>query len=341
MAQQQQPRYVQIADDLRQQIDSGELPRESQIPTEVELQKKFNASRNTVRDAVKLLVQEGLLESRGGREGTWVTKAHIPFVTTLSTDPNTGLGGGGEEGATYPEAVHEQGCEAGADAPEVKIVRCPPDIAAGLNIPEGEHVVSRHQDRYIDGTIWTRQTSYYPFEWVTRGATSLPLPESIPEGAVKYLETIGLKQQGYRDLISARLPDDKERSLFNLTHSHTVIEVFRTSFAQDGTPIRVTVTVFPSDRNQIAYNIGVVPDHIEAPVTPERPSTAQATAELPGGGDSRAAEHRVAAVENRGLAGGDTTGLGAQGDLQFVAGQHGNAVIDLAVRAELDRALHR
>ena len=260
---QQPPRfqYQVIADDLRQQIESGALKRESKLPTEGVLEKKYNASRNTVREALNILVAEHLLEKRGGREGNWVTKAHVPFVTTLSTDPKTGLGGGGEEGATYPEVVHEQGREARADVPEVKVVKCPRDIAVGLSVSTGENVVSRHQDRYIDGTIWTRQTSYYPLEWVNRGAASLLVPEDIPEGTVKYLETINLKQEGYRDLISARLPDDKERTLFNLTHSHTVIEVFRTSFAEDGTPIRVTVTVFPSDRNQIAYNIGTVPNH--------------------------------------------------------------------------------
>jgi GntR family transcriptional regulator len=259
----QQPsrfQYQVIADDLRQQIESGILPRESKLPTEAELQKKFGASRNTVREAVKLLVAEHLLETRGGREGTWITKAHRPFVTTLSTDPKTGHGGGGEEGATYPALVHEQGREAGAGSPKVEVIKCPSDIAAGLNIPEDQHVVSRHQQRFIDGTIWSLQTSYYPLEWVHRGAANLLVPEDIPEGTVEYLKTIGLHQEGYRDLISARLPDDTERALFNLTHSHTVIEVFRTSFAEDATPIRVTVTVFPSDRNQIVYNIGTVPN---------------------------------------------------------------------------------
>ena len=52
----QQPRYQEIADELRQQIESGELPRDSQLPTEAELQRKFSAARNTVREAVKLLI---------------------------------------------------------------------------------------------------------------------------------------------------------------------------------------------------------------------------------------------------------------------------------------------
>jgi DNA-binding GntR family transcriptional regulator len=44
----QQPRYQAIAEDLRQQIESGALLRESQLATEVELQKMFGCSRNTI-----------------------------------------------------------------------------------------------------------------------------------------------------------------------------------------------------------------------------------------------------------------------------------------------------
>jgi hypothetical protein len=53
---------------------------------------------------------------------------------------------------------------------------------------------------------------------------------------------------------------------WHLADNHTVIEVCRTSFAEDETPIRVTVTVSPSNRNQIVYAIGSVPDHREEPV---------------------------------------------------------------------------
>ena len=271
---QQQPRYQEIADELRRQIESGELGRESQLPTEVELQKRFGASRNTVRDAVKVLVVERLLETRG-REGTFVTKAHVPFVTTLSTDPNTGLSGIGEEGSTYPALVRQQDREdAGAGDPEVKVLDCPPQIATRLRIEEGEFVVSRHQQRYIDDTVWSLQTSYYPMKWVEKGAARLLVPKDILEGAVEYLgTTISLTQSSYRDLLWARQPNDTEKDLFNLTINHLVIEVYRTSFAEDGTPIRVTVTVYPADRNQIVYDIGDVPQHQENPVKLERLDT--------------------------------------------------------------------
>jgi GntR family transcriptional regulator len=263
----QQTKWQRVADELQRRIKSGEFAADKALPTEAELQEQYEVSRNTVREAVKHLVQMHLLETKAG-QGTFVAKEFIPFVTTLSTDPTTGLSGG-EEGATYPAVVSEQGREAGAGTPEVTVIKCPAHIAALLGIEEVDRVVSRYQDRYIDGTIWTSQRSYYPRKWVTKGADKLLDPEDIPEGTVKYLEdSIGLKQVGYEDLISARLPTDKEQVRFNLSHSHTVMEVFRTSFAEDGTPVRVTVTVFPSDRNQIVYKIGSVPELRLEPVQP-------------------------------------------------------------------------
>ena len=48
-----EPMYRQIAEDLQHRIEVGELKRGSQIPTEIDLREHYEASRNTVRDAIK------------------------------------------------------------------------------------------------------------------------------------------------------------------------------------------------------------------------------------------------------------------------------------------------
>ena len=94
-------------------------------------------------------------------------------------------------------------------------------------------------------------------DFVTRGATRLLMAEDIMQGAVQYLgETIGLIQVGYRDWITARRPDENEQEFFGLAHDATVFEIFRTGFDQNEKPMRVTVTVFPTDRNQFIVNVG-------------------------------------------------------------------------------------
>ena len=268
----QQHRYVQIAGDLRRQIELGALTPGStdqalltpgrQLPTELELREKYDASRNTVRDAIKRLTSLGLVESPSGRRGTFVTRKIEPFVTVLSIDPKTGQGGGGEEGATYPAMVREQGRNVGAgDDADIRVLACPPDIAARLEVEETDKVVSRHQQRLIDDTAWSLQTSYYPLEWVNRGASRLLMPENIEEGTVQYLsDTLGLERVGYRDWVTSRSPNDNEQSIFGLLRDATVFEILRVSFARDGTPMLVTVTVYPADRNHIVYEYGTVPE---------------------------------------------------------------------------------
>jgi GntR family transcriptional regulator len=259
------PKYWQIADDLRRRIESHEFTAGTPLPTEGELQEEYGVSRNTVREAVKLLVDQHRVETRLG-QGTFVTPEIEPFVTRLSTDPKTGPGRPSEEGTAFPALARE--LREGATGPtEVKVLLCPAQIATRLEIAEGDQVISRYQERFVDGLVWSTQTTYYPMTWLTRGAEQLLTPRGIDNGALEYLaRTIDLNQVGYRDQVSARLSNDGEQKLFQLAHNHTVIEVYRTSFTKDKTPIRVTITVFPADRNQIVYDSGDVPDRFEDPV---------------------------------------------------------------------------
>ena len=256
----QQPMYQKIAEDLRVQITSGALRQGAQLPTELELRDRYSASRDTVRDALKRLVEEGLIETRL-RQGTFATRAIDPFVTVRSPDPETGVASAGEESAGYLSAVIEQHRHARVSTPKVEVLPCPREIALRLRVMPGDQVISRHQARYIDEIPWLLQSSFYPWELISAGATRLLMAEDISEGTVKYLaERLGLKQAGYRDWVTARRPDNTEQAFFGLAHDATEFEFFRTAFDQNKKPTRVTVTVYPADRNQFVFNFGDVPD---------------------------------------------------------------------------------
>lgn len=253
-----QPMYQQIAEDLRKQIDSGALPRGSQLPTEIELRARYNASRNTIRDAVKRLSSLGLAETRPG-QGTFVTMRIDPFVTVLTADPAEVSVG--EGGATYLSQVSAENRKARVTPPRVEVQTPPQEITKRLRVPANTQVVSRHEQRYIDDIPWSLQTSFYPWDFINRGANRLLMAEDLKEGTVRYLaKTIGLNQVGYRDWITARNPDTDEQGFFRIAHDAMVFENFRTAFDQNKKPMRVTVTVFPTDRNQFIVNVGDVPD---------------------------------------------------------------------------------
>jgi GntR family transcriptional regulator len=254
------PMYRQIAENLYEQIDSGILKPGAQLETETELQTRYNASRNTVRDAIKWLINLGLVETRAG-QGTFVSKKVAPYVTTLTSNTQRSPGdvAVSGEGTTHPT----QKLEKTNSDPQVEHKNARGIIAEQLRLGDGDKVVSRHQKRYIDNTPWSLQTSFYPRSLISQGASKLSDADNIDEGAVRYLtDAIGLRQVGYRDRITVRTPDLSEALFFNLPQDGrvSVIEIFRTAFDQGGNPMRLTITVFPADRNQFVVISGEVPD---------------------------------------------------------------------------------
>jgi GntR family transcriptional regulator len=251
---QNQPMYRYIADDLREQIKRGRLEPNAKLPTEGELSDQYEASRNTVREAIRRLTDEGLLESRPG-QGTFVARKVDPFVTVLTADPKTGFGGG--EAAAYLSEVRKRHREPKNSVPRVEVVSAAADIASLLNIASGTQVVGRSQDRYIDGIPWSRQTAFYLMDFITKGATKLLMAQDIEEGDVRYLaDEIGVRQTGYRDWITGRLATEEEQAFFGIGHNSAVFVDSRVAFDQDNSPMRVTVTIFPVDRNQLIFNVG-------------------------------------------------------------------------------------
>jgi GntR family transcriptional regulator len=257
------PMYRQIADDLRRQIEDGELAPGSQLLTELELREKYNASRNTIRDAIKWLITRSLVETRPG-QGTFVVETIVPFVTTLTGDPKTASGG---EGTSYQPEAQAQFRKASDTPPQVGIEEANAEMASELGVDQGTSVVSRHQQRFIDGTPWSLQTSFYPMDLVESGAIRLIQAGDIIEGTVKYLRmSAGIKQAGYRDTITVRAPDVNETMFFRLPDDGrvSVIEQRRTAYTDDGRAVRLTVSVYPADRNQFSVVVGQVPDSARA-----------------------------------------------------------------------------
>ncbi|MGH3802799.1 MAG: GntR family transcriptional regulator [Pseudonocardiaceae bacterium] len=59
--------YRRIADDLRQQITSGELATGQRVPSEAELMRRYGVSRGTARQGLALLEATGLVTAVHGK----------------------------------------------------------------------------------------------------------------------------------------------------------------------------------------------------------------------------------------------------------------------------------
>lgn len=74
------PLYINIYDKLYKQIIDGYFQPESKLPTEHELAKMFGVSRMTLRQALSLLQDDGLVKSIHGK-GNFITKKQQPKKT--------------------------------------------------------------------------------------------------------------------------------------------------------------------------------------------------------------------------------------------------------------------
>jgi GntR family transcriptional regulator, transcriptional repressor for pyruvate dehydrogenase complex len=68
--------YHEIVDQIRELIAAGRIKPGDRLPPERELAELFRASRNSVRDAIRVLEQMGLTESRQG-DGTYVRTVSV------------------------------------------------------------------------------------------------------------------------------------------------------------------------------------------------------------------------------------------------------------------------
>lgn len=72
---QKKPLFVTVYDQLYKLIMDGTFPQDSKLPTEPELAKIFGVSRMTLRHALALLQEDGLVKNIHGK-GNFITKFH-------------------------------------------------------------------------------------------------------------------------------------------------------------------------------------------------------------------------------------------------------------------------
>lgn len=83
-------KYQRIAEDIRKKINIGEYKEDEAIPSELQLQKQYEVSRHTIRQAVALLVNEGYLRKEKG-SGTYVDYSLIHENLNVGTNKVIGV----------------------------------------------------------------------------------------------------------------------------------------------------------------------------------------------------------------------------------------------------------
>ncbi|MCT2589370.1 GntR family transcriptional regulator [Streptomyces sp. N2-109] len=243
-----QPKYRQVADALRREIDNGDYPPGSRLPSESELSARFSASRNTVRAGLNLLVTEGLVSSSQGLG--YEVRKHEVFELNASRFENLSFP---QSGDSYSTDVTNAGRRP-RQTFRVEMTPAPGYVAERLNVEPGSTSVLRFCHRFVDDVPWSTQATHYP-EWLVAKGPRLTEPGDIEEGTTRYLASLGVEQVGYFDEIATRMPTPDEARLLEIGAGVPVLLWTRVGYSGEQA-IRCTVTTFRGDLNRMNYEIG-------------------------------------------------------------------------------------
>jgi len=140
------PRYVQLANILRQRIVRGEWAALQPIPSERQLEQIYSVSRTTIRQAIDLMVRQGFLYREHGK-GTFVSPQKLQK--------------GIWELTSFSEDMKRRGLTPGQKILEIGYVEPPEDVRAHLELPPNcDRILRIERLRLGDDVPMGIQTSY-------------------------------------------------------------------------------------------------------------------------------------------------------------------------------------
>lgn len=229
---QSRPRYAEIEEILREEIQSGHFKLGSHLPTEHELCDRFSVSRFTVRQALSRLREAGILDARPGI-GTIVVSAadRVTFVQTLSSM---------EELLQYPAESYRQHLS-------VQRIEATPEQAIMLRCSPGQPWVRLKAIRLA-------RPSSAPFAsldayLLPKFAPVADLPNPAGTSVVRQIEqSFGHRAaQAQIEIFVSRI-DSQLSELLTVAEGDPALIILRRYRGEDGGIFLVTYSVHPENR---------------------------------------------------------------------------------------------
>jgi len=242
-AAERQPKYLRIYTELQDRISSGRWPAGTALPAQRELADEFGVSIMTLRQALQLLADEGLIDARHG-SGTYVAARYAYDLGHLRS---------------FASDLAAQGAQISTRLLAAQTVVPPDQVGARLGGPA--EVLALRRLQLVGGRPVIVQTSYLPAALVRE----LQPGELGHRGLYAVLADLGLTVARADEAITpttlgpadARDLDRPEGSPALLSH--------RVSFTLDGTPVVDDHALLAGD--SVAVTASRSPDRLEVHYT--------------------------------------------------------------------------
>jgi GntR family transcriptional regulator len=241
--------YRRLADEFRGRIASGAMTPGEKLPTESELMACHSVGRNTVRAAMGLLRDEGLVHTGRG-QGTYVTSLPLPYRANVIFSRSA------REGSlrdAFQTELEKFGREGSAQL-SVEHLAAPKDVAERLGLDVGDPVVARRRLRSVDERPSALDESWFPADVVE--GTEIAQPADVERGTLRVLAELGYEVAMRVDRISARMPTPAEAQTLGIASGVPVLLVIATEIAmKDRRPVMAFHQTLPADRHVLIYEV--------------------------------------------------------------------------------------
>lgn len=229
------PYYQQLYEILRGKIIRGEWNPGDMISPESELIERYQVSRNTVRQVLDILVNEGLIYRQRGR-GTFVS--HPTLEQTMVRI------------VSFTEDMSQRGFEPGTEVLSAALIKAPDDIAEKLQVGPGEELAAIERLRLADGEPMSIEKSYlvhrYCLNVLQHDYARNPLRQALERDY--QIRLVHAKQ-----VIRAILASKDLAKLLEIRTNSPLLYIERVSYSPNSIPVEYLQIYYRADRYSL-YN---------------------------------------------------------------------------------------
>ena len=222
------PLYTQLVGIIKRDISSGALSVGELLPSESELCRVLNVSRNTVRQAIGELETEGLVVRKRGK-GTFVS------------DPNTTRRG---VQYSFTTEVSSMGMNPSSTLVDFEVITPGAAVCEKMALREGAKVYRFTRIRKVDGEPLILETSYYP-QFIYPNLTRDMLET---HSFYSLLYHVGITPFAARDSYEAAVLDERQASLLGVAPGSCAFYHQRLTETEDGRVYEYTRSYIRGDR---------------------------------------------------------------------------------------------
>ncbi|WP_433465161.1 GntR family transcriptional regulator [Spirillospora sp. CA-128828] len=236
-----------IGNAMAARIVEGELEPGAWLPSERELARAYGADRSTVRRALRMLADQGLVQLRHG-SGAQVRTARKVRRAAADITRQVGAWRGFHVSA-------QQDGRRPFTRTTVAEVEAGERLASRLDVPAGTRVLERARVQGVEGEPPVQTATTWVILEIVERIPVLRQVDTGPGGLYSRLEEAGHRIT-FEESVTCRLPRADEQETLEIAPDQPVLTLWRRAYDQDDRVVEVTHRVVVGDRHELVYRFG-------------------------------------------------------------------------------------